>query len=191
MNDAVASCRLLSNTPTPATWSSAQAPGCGLSPGTKLTARRPSEAYPSPTTRGAPSKPTISRCRNRSTTADAHGPDSLSTTSPDREAPDGALPLPHVDRGCSPDTLPAMPQPSHIAQRCSRSTTRQPRKPCIQIGQDGSRGQAAPGQRPASTSATTGAIARIALPRCEIASFSSEGSSAEVRWSPSATNSTS
>ncbi len=44
-----------------------------------------------------------------------------------------------------------------------------------------------------STSATWGAIARNALPRCEIASFSSTDSSADVRPSswPSATNSTS
>ena len=49
------------------------------------------------------------------------------------------------------------------------------------------------GHRPVRTSATIGAIARSALPRWEIASFSSGGSSAEVRPSgvSSATKSTS
>ena len=64
--------------------SSGQGPGCGEVPWMKLRVSRPSASKPPPMTRGAPAKPSFSRCLSRACTDLAQGPVWRCTTSPMR-----------------------------------------------------------------------------------------------------------
>lgn len=98
---AAAACNCRSSRPTAAAPSSFQARGWTIWPSMNVNTSRPS-LVPSPTTLGAPSKPTASRCRSRPCTAGVQGPAERYTIAPCRNAPDREPPC----RGPSGETTP-------------------------------------------------------------------------------------
>jgi hypothetical protein len=73
-------------------WSSLQACGWTNVPSMKVRTSRPWSSCPSPTTWGAPAKPTRSRCPSRACTVGVQGPAGRRTVSPRRNTRDGCPP---------------------------------------------------------------------------------------------------